>query len=97
MEDLIEVTKQDKLKKIYEVICPWTRHTRLQEWEEHKPIYHCMIWDVFDRLDWYEKDIINFWLSDNEMEILVLWNMWKNKPIDDQSDECIDFIYSLLD
>lgn len=59
-----------------------------------------MIWDV---LDWIEENIS----LDERMNKLDWWNPWyqdlviierehKRKSIDDQSDECIDFILSLI-
>lgn len=61
-----------------------------------------MIWDV---LDWihklYEEDVKrDEYMAEeyNERITIHLLNIWeeKRKPIDDQSDECIDFIYSLI-
>lgn len=72
-------------------------------------IWHpVMIGDV---LDWiYENDIdqvelhqlierkwkdTNFTYTPSSVMVIALWKE-KRKPIDDQSDECIKFIYSLL-
>lgn len=59
-------------------------------------IWHpVMIWDV---LDWREiKCNINakMWF-DEWIEIFWYWKE-KRKSIDEQSDECIDFIYSLIE
>lgn len=68
-------------------------------------IWHpVMIWDVFDYTN--EKKIDMVW-SDPSYAIDVrdweqsinIFNLWehKRKPIDDQSDECVDFIYSLIE
>lgn len=78
--------------------------TDWKDWEvktpktnERKIIWHTvMIWDVLD------------WIHENGMyiELYACWllRMWPKeiyrsflrKPIDDQSEECIDFVYSLL-
>ena len=65
------------------------------EWElRYKIIGHpVMIWDVYD---YHEKDcqwyLMNMWQED------MLQRQWleKRKPIEEQSDECIDFVFSLL-
>jgi len=52
-----------------------------------KTIWHpVMIWDVLDWMDWNFN--IN-WLIELRKE--------KRKPIEDQSTECIEFVYNLLD
>lgn len=78
------------------------------EWSEYKIIWHpVMIGDV---LDWiYENDIdqvelhqlmerkkyTNFTYTPASVMVIALWKE-KRKPIDDQSDECIKFVYDLL-
>lgn len=63
-------------------------------WYNRKIIWHpVMIWDVLDygQLNW-------LWLcskNDYTDEILLKWS-FKRKPIDDQPDETVDFIHSLL-
>jgi len=49
-----------------------------------------MIWDV---LDWIEKQ--DNWEYIDNVEVI---NIWKNKKlsIEEQSDECIKYIYNLL-
>jgi len=69
--------------------------------KEYKIIWHpVMIWDV---LDWIDKEHKLFFTYKEENSPLTLWadkvvNLWKDKrkPIDDQSEECIDFIYNLI-
>ena len=48
-----------------------------------------LIWDVLNYID--EKNYV----SDDSIELLAIWNKL-NEPIDNQSDECIDFVFSLL-
>lgn len=73
-------------------------------------IWHpVMIWDV---LDWIEKNTefwLWTWydwpqVSDHMWQIAIYcgksfwWWLWKNmrQPIENQSDECIDYIYNLI-
>lgn len=61
-------------------------------------IWHpVMIWDV---LDWLEKDLEKFYKAfDNDKTSIYDFmskREYKRKPIEEQSDECIDFIYNLL-
>ena len=48
-----------------------------------------MIWDV---LDYYRGES---WVNVGVLTILEKWN-YKRKPIEEQSDECIEFIYNLI-
>lgn len=62
-----------------------------------------MIWDVFDYIN---EEKINMVWSDSSYAIDVrdweqfinIFNLWghKRKPIEEQSDECVNFIYSLI-
>ena len=57
-------------------------------------IWHpVMIWDY---LDWQEDnyEIIEK-LNESDLTIIWLWT-WKRKPIEEQSEECIDYIYNLI-
>ena len=68
-------------------------------WYSPKIIWHpVMIGDV---LDWIDKKI---WISNHEYEefvinevnmAILLWGEYP-KPIEEQSDECIDYVYSLI-
>lgn len=81
-------------------ITKWKLKYYDSEWfyAEDKIIWHpVMIWDVLEydkqlnlqlMLDW--KDPID------TSNILNIWNDFR-KPIEDQSDECVDYVYSLLD
>lgn len=54
------------------------------------------IWDV---LDWYNKVFgvdLFFDTIPDEIIILFWYRKEKRKPIEEQSDECIDYLYSLL-
>lgn len=51
---------------------------------------------IGDVLDWLYKD--NLFLSDAHRkweDVILLWEE-KRKPIEEQSDECINYIYNLL-
>ena len=73
------------------------RFDRLMEKDEYKIIWHPV--RIGDVLDWFDK---------NNPEHLWWWNWvingeiivreWNNLrlPIDEQSDECIEFIYNLI-
>lgn len=75
-------------------------------WEVEKCIWHpVMIWDVLDfieKLDqWLWEDHIKVWSSvrhkfDTKTKIIEDKRKHKRLPIDDQSEECIDFIYNLI-
>lgn len=62
-----------------------------------------MIWDVFDYIN---EEKINMVWSDSSCAIDVrdweqsinIFNLWghKRKPIEEQSDECVNFIYDLI-
>lgn len=63
-----------------------------------------MIWDVFDYINEEKIDVV--W-SNSSCTIdardggqsIDIFNLWehKRKPIEEQSDECINFIYSLIE
>jgi len=65
-----------------------------KDWPSDKIIWHqVMIWDI---LDWIEKKFkLNIEEFDELESLFILWKD-KRKSIDDQSDECIDFIYSCI-
>lgn len=82
--------RSDKLAKIYEVI-----NFPYDDWDSvYSPV------TIGDCLDWYEKEIVTEWCKYNfscYFEKDILWK-WKSKrlPIDEQSDECVTYIYSLI-
>ena len=94
-------TRQHKIDRIYEVIKPtifW--NTDLDSWHSNWDIKCVMIWDV---LDWIEETRF-YWISDWTYEdnitletytILMLWSKFR-KPLEEQSDDTIDYLYSLL-
>ena len=64
-----------------------------------KIIWHDVyLWDVLDYL--YNKQTWLDWQDKEQyrIDLLVIMNLWehKRKPIEEQSDECIEFIYNLL-
>jgi len=81
-----------KIEKIYEVIAERTFH---KTQTEMKPTWHSpvMIWDV---LDWMQPKYW-IWIPDLENRSEVCMKReHKRKPIEEQSEECIDFIYNLI-
>lgn len=100
--------KQTKIEKIYEII--WeTNHWNEIEWDKFVWI---MIWDVLDWIysdkyehnkekckihdfKWEYEDF--FWWLWVEVMILAGRRWYKRKPIEDQSEVVIDFIYWLIE
>lgn len=64
-------------------------------WLKNRIIWHpVMIWDVLDWLwTWWDNRLYN---AVNIWNITDCWNH-KREPIECQSDECISFIFSLID
>ena len=83
------MTREEQIKAIYEKIWP----TRFG-WNKYWEFDFVMIWDV---LDYIEKNIklnqikIHNIKVDND-------NLWKEKrkPIEEQSDDCINYIFDLI-
>lgn len=77
----------------------YTDKNRIEECDfELETIGHPVM--IGDCLDWYEKEIVSEWCKYNfscyfEKDILWKWK-YKRTPIDYQSDECIDYIHSLI-
>ena len=94
MNVMTEQEKNRKIIKIYEVIIAWKYNVKI--WRKRS----CMIWDV---LDWIwnnrpEAMIITEWLKCSEWLITLLpLRRHKGSPIDDQLDECINFIYPMTE
>lgn len=73
-------TKQEMLDKIYEVIAD-------------KSLWHpVMIWDVLDFVEKQDKPI--WWYLNLACSIIAYFN-YLRKPIDDQTIECIEYVYNL--
>lgn len=53
-----------------------------------------MIWDV---LDWMEKNIKSYMILVTPRKMLLEYYKLKSLPIDDQSKECQDFIFWLIE
>jgi len=89
-----DLSREEKIKKIYETIkttCFW--FTSQDWWYTGNNIEYIMIWDV---LDWVVKsdDTQNI-VEYKHIDICRSWD-FKRQPIENQSDSCIDFIYSLI-
>jgi len=54
-----------------------------------------LIWDILDYVESWKSNSLPEFISDNINWIIQLW-LEKRKPIEDQSIETIEFIYSLL-
>lgn len=62
--------------------------------DEFKVIWHpVMIGDV---LDWMRENLLIEDWEDRQVGVCMEWNK-KRKPIDNQPDDCIDFIYDLIE
>lgn len=82
------MTKQEKLDKIYEIIM-WL--TNRKDFDD----YWCMIGDCLEWSNSLPERESDYGLTQYEIDIVILWTS-KTNPIQDQSDECIDYIYSLV-
>lgn len=70
-------------------------------WYTPKVIWHpVMIWDVLDWIEPYWSGYVqSVEFTDRrrrKMNLVLLQRDNKRLPIDEQSDECIDFVYSLI-
>lgn len=106
------MNRQQKIEKIYEEIWWFTYYEYIRDWHsfhwESVRVTVCMIWDI---LEWYNKKYWHicemhvstkgeFWVLEqddeyNSYRISCLRNEF-TKPIEEQSDECIDFIFWLI-
>lgn len=83
------MTREEKIAKIYYVV--------MEKSKVNEPI-ECMIWDV---LDWIENKYPWTYDSYNEspwtnIYNCLIWRPDKTNPVDEQNDDCVDFIYSLV-
>ena len=92
--------KLEMINKIYEKIMypDYSRWKTLALW-------CCMIWDVLSRIDNNSNWIDNLdWQQSRDMEkhkklIIAIYYMYLPRhtlPIEEQSEECIKFIYNLI-
>ncbi len=100
------MTREEKLQKIYEVIKPTEfAKYRDDEDEDGEVIEHVMIWDVLDRIVSKEDRTKYEQLSEDFRvicwDIDILNTVWLRgslrKPIDSQSEKCIDYVLSLIE
>ena len=87
------MTKEEKIKAIYKEIADTNNIFSEVHWfyiEEQNPV---MIWDVLD----YLNKNFDEWNSLN-IKVNFLLSYWKyiRKPFEEQSEECIDYVFNLL-
>lgn len=94
--------REEKIKRIYEVIADeWTLADTKEALIDIKQV---MIWDVLDYLwwwiainiesnDYWYVEVYKDWLS--RIKTLEKRNRYR-EPLEEQSDECIDYIDSLI-
>jgi len=72
----------------------WTSTQTFKEKHIKKIIWHpVFIWVL---LEYHDKECD--WYLMNSWEVFELFELWKNKklPIEEQSDDCIDYVYNLI-
>ncbi len=67
-------------------IVVWFNTSKEQAWVWDIIWHPVMIWDILD------------WIKNNPRPALQIFKFWEltRKPIEDQSEECIEFIYNLI-
>lgn len=97
-------TREQKIKAIYEKIAnkqPNIAQHYLNELNANWTIEYNDYSELFDLLEdkvmiWDVLEWIYLNIEDKIVwNLLAIWNDWR-KPIEEQSDECIDYIYNLL-
>ena len=79
---------KQKLEKIYDVILPRFWFTEI------------LIWDLLNYIDdyWsiYRRESVNDWIVFTIADKIL--ELWKEKvlPIEDQSEDCIEYVYTLI-
>lgn len=104
-------TREEKIAKIYEVIAEkWNSEiqdflndTNFDDYSLYSDLFDMsgkkvMIWDLFARVEWkalVEKTWFKKFDDFCSHIVRMVWNKHR-LPIDEQSDWCVDYIYSLL-
>ena len=95
------ITKEEKIAKIYEEIAE-KETEEIDEWwiyagERVLSYGLVMLWDVLDRVESKLEDnhFLNFYIEDLIMDICNK-RKDKRKHIDDQDEDCVSFVYSLI-
>ena len=104
-ENWLQIQKKwnRKIRRIYEEIM----YPNYDRWHT-MVMWCCMIWDVLDWIEKqeldcnpvYEKNPVRWWPIEivwNNRQYIIKLREYKRKPIEEQSAETIDFIYSLID
>ena len=81
-----QIPKDDMIYKIY-TTCPhhWIR------WQD-ACIY---IWNILDWIENWKSNSDKHFIRDNQDWVLQFWK-YTSAPIEEQPEECINFIYSLI-
>jgi hypothetical protein len=83
-------TREEMLEKIQQVI--WLNI--YDSYSDDDNEYPVMIWDILEFADKLDKKWEKYWYT--LCNKIIDLRKDKRKPIDDQSNECIAFIFSLL-
>ena len=96
-------TKNEKIDEIYKMIEPTFIWISWHSVCQHKIL---MIWNVLDWIDknWFRGEeadwMIEIYVKAREKYVIWLYNYYiqrHNKPIEDQTEDCIDYIFKLLE
>lgn len=85
----IHASEDWDLRTVY-LTYSWTIHKVYSESQVEEIIWHPVM--IGDMLDWMEEDERRFYEEDSVLNL----RKEKRKPIEEQSEECISFIYNLV-
>ena len=94
------MNREQKIEAIYDKVADKILNPLFNVTSTKKHIYsQVRIWDV---LDYLEKDVswINYSTDKTLLMVTIVWllNRWKEKrkPLEEQSDETIDYLFNLI-
>lgn len=93
------LSREGKIKRIYEVI--WWSKFYDKYWLSWHDLYIIHIWDVIQYANIVisensNKEDYTDEIENVEKDILWLYRFY-TKPIEEQTDDCLDYVYSLLE